>query len=67
MGPADQPKREKRTVRETVNLRPSVAAAVVAICAHENRSKSTVIQRILEKDPTVQIFIQQVTGSEGRN
>lgn len=59
--------REKRTVRETVNLRPSVAEAVKAICAQESRSKSTVIQRILEKDPTVQIFIQRVAGSEGRN
>lgn len=60
-------RREKRTVRETVNLRPSVAGAVKLICAHEGRSKSTVIQRILEKDPTVQIFIQRVAVVEERN
>lgn len=67
MSVSDAARREKRTVRETVNLRPSVAGAVQLICAHEGRSKSTVIQRILEKDPTVQIFIQRVAGSEGRN
>ncbi len=58
--------REKRTVRRTVNLRPSIALALEALSVHEGRTKSTVIQRILEKDPTVQIFIQRIGVGEGR-
>lgn len=60
-------RREKRTVRKTVNLEQSVWQAIAEMAANEGRSASTAIQRILKKDPSVQIFIRAVGGREGRN
>jgi hypothetical protein len=67
MGHQEPPRREKRSVRKTVNLPPSIALAVAALGQHEGRTYSTVIKRILEKDPSVQIFIQRIEGREGRS
>lgn len=60
-------RREKRTVRKTVNLEPSVWRAVEHLIVHEGRSASSVIERSLKKDPSVSIFIQVIKPTEGRN
>jgi hypothetical protein len=60
-------KREKRSVRITSNLRPSVAKAVLELATHDGRPVSTVIQRVLEKDPSVRIFIERIELREGRS
>lgn len=67
MADASQVRKEKRTVRKTVNLRETVALALEEAASHEERSFSRVIERALEKDPTVRIFIQRVELTRGRS
>jgi predicted DNA-binding ribbon-helix-helix protein len=60
-------RREKRTVRKTVNLEPSVWTAIERLAARDGRSYSSVIGMSLKRDPSVQIFIERIGGLEGRN
>lgn len=67
MAGAQLNRREKRTVRKTVNLEPSVWRAIEEIVAREGRSASNVISLTLKRDPSVQIFIERIAGREERN
>lgn len=60
-------RREKRTVRKTVNLEPTVWRAIEQLVAEEGRSASSVIQRSLKKDPSVRIFIERIEWRERRD
>ena len=52
--------REKRTVPKTIHFMPSIAAAVEAAAAHDNRSISSLVHLALQRDPTIQLFIQRI-------
>lgn len=56
---------EKRVKRPTVNLGPKLKAAVELLAEHEDRSVSSVISRVLERDPSVQTFLQKVELTQG--
>jgi hypothetical protein len=59
------PEGEKRTKPATVHLYPSLAKAVEQLAEHEDRSVSTFVQRVLERDPLVKTVLQQITASGG--
>lgn len=58
--------REKRTAPKTVHFRPTVAQALEEAMQHEQRTFSSLVSRIVERDPTVQLFIQKLEGRVGR-
>ena len=58
-------RREKRTAQTTVHLQPSLRAALEELVALEQRTLSSVVSRVLERDPHVQLFIQKVGRQVG--
>lgn len=57
--------REKRTVPKTVHLYPTLAEALDKLSSHEQRSLSTYVVRVLERDPVVKTVLQQIGGVVG--
>lgn len=59
--------REKRTAPKTVHFRPTVAQAIELAREQEQRTFSALVSRIVERDPTIQLFIQKVERQVGGN
>lgn len=57
--------REKRTRPVTVHLYPALAKAVEQLSDHEQRSLSTFVLRVIERDPLVKTVLQQIGGVVG--
>lgn len=58
-------RREKRTAQTTVHLPPSLRQALEQLVAMEQRTLSSVVARIVERDPHVQLFIQKIGRQVG--
>lgn len=56
------PNGEKRIRPKTVHLYPALEQAVVKLSKHEDRTFSTYVCRVLERDPLVKTVLQQITG-----
>lgn len=56
---------EKRTVPKTVHMPPTLAEVVEKLSAHEQRTVSTFICRIVEEHPVVKTFLQRIGGFNG--
>ena len=59
--------REKRSAPTTVHFRPLVKMALEHYKETEQRTLSTIVSRIVEKDPTVQLLIQKLERQVERN
>lgn len=59
------PKGEKRTKPATVHLYPTLKRAVEQLSEHEDRTVSTFVCRVLERDPLVKAVLQQIGGPKG--
>lgn len=59
------PNGEKRTKPKTVHLYPALARAIEELSKHEDRTVSTFVCRVLERDPLVKTVLQQITGIGG--
>lgn len=59
------PRGEKRTKPVTVHMPPTLAQVVEKLSLHEQRTVSTLVCRIVERDPTVQTFLQRIGGIAG--
>lgn len=57
--------REKRTRPATVHLYPTLAKALETLSTHEQRTLSTYVVRVLERDPVVKTVLQQIGGVVG--
>lgn len=57
---------EKRTKPKTVHLYPALETAIEQLRKHDDRTVSTFICRVLERDPVVQSVLQQINKT-GRN
>jgi hypothetical protein len=59
--------KEKHIAQKTVHFEPLVATALKALSDHEQRTFSKIVNLIVKRDPTVQLFIQKIGGSVGNN
>lgn len=59
------PRGEKRTKPVTVHMPPTLAAAIEKLSSHEERTVSTFVCRIVERDPLVKTVLQQLGGPTG--
>lgn len=57
--------KEKRTAPATIHFRPLVKRALELAKEHDQRTISTLVNRIVERDPTIQLFIQKVERQVG--
>lgn len=57
------PDGEKRTKPATVHLYPALKKAIEQLATHEDRTISTFVCRVLERDPLVKTVLQQITGT----
>jgi hypothetical protein len=48
-----------------VHLYPALARAIEELSKHEDRTVSTFVCRVLERDPLVKTVLQQITGIGG--
>lgn len=58
-------RREKRTAPVTVHMPPSLRQALAQLSAHEQRTLSTYVCRIVEQHPVVRVVLQQIGGPLG--
>lgn len=59
------PRGEKRTKPVTVHVPPSLKVALEKLSKHEERTLSTLVCRIVERDPLVQTLLQKIEGTRG--
>jgi mRNA-degrading endonuclease RelE of RelBE toxin-antitoxin system len=57
--------REKRTAQRTVHFEPRINKALEQLREHEQRTFSSLVARIVERDPHVQLFIQKIERQVG--
>lgn len=60
-------RRDKREAPVTIKMPPTLKQAIRQIAKSEDRSVSHWLMRLAERDPSVQIALQQIAGSSGRN
>lgn len=54
---------EKRVKPKTVHLGPTLAEAIEKLSNHEQRTFSSYVAQVLERDPVVKTVLQQITGT----
>lgn len=59
-------RRDKRQARITVNSPPQLHAAIKLVAKQEDRTVSHWLLRLAERDPSIQIALQQIGGACGR-
>lgn len=60
-------RRDKRESPVTVRVPQALKAALKEVARREDRSVSTWLLRLAEREPSVQIALQQICGAGGRN
>lgn len=56
---------EKRTRPKTVHLGPTLEKAIETLSSHEQRTFSSYVAQVLERDPVVKTVLQQIKGITG--